>query len=326
MQLYPGADLRLKKHHGRAESLLLASYGLRATGATLNVWSKIAMAWAHRTSGSYYYRSVRQGSRVTKTYLGTGLLGELAEFFDAEERAERQDKGRRAWQQTRKDMEALDAQFSAWWNTRSAIIDATLTANGYYRHHRGAWRKRADPKALRQLLNKANKGNKQAFDTCVYGVPGTAWFWEEAGNMAYQAQEACSRPSGRKCPPHPRSPAAEMCGPAPGPGRRSPTPIERLLVDRIVLCWLHLHYAEALYAQNMLQLSLMQHEFYQRRLSMAQRRYLSAITALAQVRRLQVPNVQVNIAEQQLNVAAIATAQPHQPHAERTVISSRARG
>jgi len=48
------------------------------------------MAWAHRTSGRYYYRSVRQGSRVTKTYLGTGLLGELAEFLDAEERAERQ--------------------------------------------------------------------------------------------------------------------------------------------------------------------------------------------------------------------------------------------
>lgn len=37
MQLYPGADLRLKKHHGRAEALLLAAYGLRATGATQKV-------------------------------------------------------------------------------------------------------------------------------------------------------------------------------------------------------------------------------------------------------------------------------------------------
>ena len=37
IQLYPGADLRLKKHHGRAEALLLASYGLRATGATRKV-------------------------------------------------------------------------------------------------------------------------------------------------------------------------------------------------------------------------------------------------------------------------------------------------
>ena len=30
MQLFPGADLRLKKHHGRAEALLLAWYGLRS--------------------------------------------------------------------------------------------------------------------------------------------------------------------------------------------------------------------------------------------------------------------------------------------------------
>lgn len=35
MQLYPGADLRRKKDHGRAEALLLASYGLRLQGAVL---------------------------------------------------------------------------------------------------------------------------------------------------------------------------------------------------------------------------------------------------------------------------------------------------
>jgi hypothetical protein len=29
MQLYPGADLRRKKDHGRAEALLLAHYGWR---------------------------------------------------------------------------------------------------------------------------------------------------------------------------------------------------------------------------------------------------------------------------------------------------------
>ena len=37
MQLYSGADLRRKWDHGRAEALLLASYGLRATGATRKV-------------------------------------------------------------------------------------------------------------------------------------------------------------------------------------------------------------------------------------------------------------------------------------------------
>ena len=32
MQLFPGAELRRKKDHGRAEALLLALYGQRASG------------------------------------------------------------------------------------------------------------------------------------------------------------------------------------------------------------------------------------------------------------------------------------------------------
>ena len=52
-------------------------------------------------------------------------------------------------------------------------------------------------------------------------------------------------------------------------------------------------------------------QFYQRRLSLAQSRYLSAIRTLAQVRRLQVPAVQVNIAREQLNVAALGA--PRRP-------------
>lgn len=99
------------------------------------------MAWAHRTSGRYYYRSVRYGNRVTKTYLGTGLLGELAAEMDAEQRAKRQATAD-AWRQARTDMEALDAQFTAWWDTSTTLVNAWLTAAGYYRHERGPWRKR----------------------------------------------------------------------------------------------------------------------------------------------------------------------------------------
>ena len=51
----------------------------------------------------------------------------LAAELDAEERAERQAKAE-AWKQARKDMEALDAQFTAWWNASSTLIDAYLTA------------------------------------------------------------------------------------------------------------------------------------------------------------------------------------------------------
>ena len=80
-------------------------------------------------------------------------------------------------------------------------------------------------------------------------------------------------------------------------------PLERLLIDRVGLCWLHLHYAEGTYAQKMDGLDGAWDEAYQRRIDRAQRRYLQAIRTLAQVRRLAAPvtTVQVNVAEHQVN-------------------------
>ncbi len=45
--------------------------------------------------------------------------------------------------------------------------------------------------------------------------------------------------------------------------------------------------------------------FHQQRIERAQRRYLAAIKALAQVRKLGVPAVQVNIGDKQINVAGV---------------------
>ena len=89
----------------------------------------------------------------------------------------------------------------------------------------------------------------------------------------------------------------ELAGP-------EPTPLERLLVDRIVVCWLNAAYAEALHAQRLRDgASLREAEFHQRRTERAQRQLLRAVQALATVRRLLGPVVQVNIADQQINVA-----------------------
>jgi hypothetical protein len=84
----------------------------------------------------------------------------------------------------------------------------------------------------------------------------------------------------------------EMAGPI-------PSPPERLLVERSVLCWLHLHCAEATYV-TITALSIRQAEFHQAQISKAHARYLSTIRTLAQVRRLGVPAVQVNIGPQQV--------------------------
>jgi hypothetical protein len=91
---------------------------------------------------------------------------------------------------------------------------------------------------------------------------------------------------------------AELAGP-------TPAPLERLLVERIVTCWLHLHYLEVQCAGRE-SMALELATYYQRALSAAQKRYLSAIRTLAVVRKLAVPVLQVNIARKQVNVAGPA--------------------
>lgn len=89
---------------------------------------------------------------------------------------------------------------------------------------------------------------------------------------------------------------AELLGPA-------PTALERLLVERVAATWLHLHHLEAVYAgKGSMALTLA--AYYQKAITAAQKRYLAAIKGLAEVRRLALPVLQVNVARRQVNVAA----------------------
>lgn len=80
-------------------------------------------------------------------------------------------------------------------------------------------------------------------------------------------------------------------------------PLEKLLVKQIVLCWLQLGYIEYQYNSLLTQgnTAINSANFWEQRLSAAQRRYLRALETLARVRRLNLPAVQVNIGAQQVN-------------------------
>ena len=84
-----------------------------------------------------------------------------------------------------------------------------------------------------------------------------------------------------------------------------PTILEKLLADQIVLCWQHVRYVEIRYGQAR-NYTFTEGDYYQRSLDRAQKRYLKAIKALAHMRKLRLPPVQVNIATKggkQINVA-----------------------
>lgn len=83
----------------------------------------------------------------------------------------------------------------------------------------------------------------------------------------------------------------------------APSPLERLLVERVVATWFQLQYFEALHAQSFKgSMSLAQSDHFQKRIDRAQGRHLSAIKTLAQVRKMG-PSVQINIADKQINTA-----------------------
>jgi hypothetical protein len=82
-----------------------------------------------------------------------------------------------------------------------------------------------------------------------------------------------------------------------------PTSLERLLVERVAATWLQVQCYETLYAQNARKMTMAQGEHHQRRIDKAHNRHLSAVRALAQVRKMG-PAVQINIAERQVNTTS----------------------
>jgi len=96
------------------------------------------MAWEARNgSGRYFTRSKRVGGRVVREYIGTGPAAELAAEADAARRAQREQE-QRAWNRTKREIEASEDALERF---REAVSGLLVNA-GFYRHHRGEWRRR----------------------------------------------------------------------------------------------------------------------------------------------------------------------------------------
>ena len=81
-------------------------------------------------------------------------------------------------------------------------------------------------------------------------------------------------------------------------------PLEKAIISHVALCWLRLQVIEKQYSGMQAgSMTLSQGDYWERRLSAAQRRYLRAVETLARLRRLRVPALQVNIGEKQINIA-----------------------
>lgn len=84
----------------------------------------------------------------------------------------------------------------------------------------------------------------------------------------------------------------------------NPIPVERLLVERVLACWLQVQDAELRAGRSQTDATIRQIDFNQRRMDATNRRFLAAVKTLALVRRLAVPALQINLADKQVNVLA----------------------
>jgi hypothetical protein len=160
-----------------------------------------------------------------------------------------------------------------------------------------------DSTAVNALLRRADAGDRDAVAALCGRCADGSLSWREFGDLAGQVRqkllntiagqnafvgEAVAREAGRL-----RRAWAGEC----------PTPLETALAERIAACWLLLHYFEAKYLEALGSLTWEQDAFHRKRIDQAERRYLRAIRELAQVRRLALPAVQLNIGDKQINVA-----------------------
>jgi hypothetical protein len=164
--------------------------------------------------------------------------------------------------------------------------------------------RRATVAKLRDLSEKAEDGDRDAalaLKAILDGSPDLAWrYIKGPGKMAEDALvDEFTRDedlASKELLKHQlESMRIEVAG-------ENPSPLERLLAERVVATWLQVQLFDAYYAVGMKGGTITQDEFRQKRLDRAHRRHLSAVRMLAQIRKMG-PAVQINIAEKQINTS-----------------------
>lgn len=164
--------------------------------------------------------------------------------------------------------------------------------------------RRATVAKLSTLIGKAQDGDEQAaldIRKILDGSPDLAWrFIKGPGKLAESALlDTFTKDddlSSRELLKHQlESMRIEVAG-------QEPSPLERLLAERVVATWLEVQLFSGLYAIGMKNETRSQGDYRQKRLDRAHRRHLSAVHALAQIRKMG-PAMQINIAEKQINTA-----------------------
>jgi hypothetical protein len=156
---------------------------------------------------------------------------------------------------------------------------------------------------LKNLVQQAQQGDTSILPTIRHLLDQVPELWENSHVLAHQVEKAWTNAlsghdlmSKEIIAREVEGLRSQLLGP-------QPTPLEKLLVDRICICWLAIQHSELHSAKRFSERAVVLTLSEEHRLDKVHHRFLSAIRELARVRKLLQPttNVQVNIGNHQTN-------------------------
>jgi hypothetical protein len=246
------------------------------------------MAW-DKTNGMYY-RSHREGKRVTREYFGKGEEARLAAALD--------DRKRR---RTQAEIAEAKAIRHTWESADRSLAQRRLDAHLLLRGVRliARWRRRGDGgptvdaasdnvmTELRELIEIGESGDKGVLSRVRHLLDRHEEITDHFGDAAKVATELWLKLYVGDNPVMAESTRrklvllrASIAGPV-------PTPLETLMVEQILIAWLQTHATEALHAQACLEKAsdaVVRER--QRQTEASRRLYAVSIKQLAELRKL----------------------------------------
>ncbi|MBX9624392.1 MAG: hypothetical protein K2X82_11340 [Gemmataceae bacterium] len=275
------------------------------------------MALEHRGGRVYRYTTERVGGRVVRRYGGSGRVAALGQqLADGTRELRRLD---RLGERLRVDrLEHQNARLRGWLAGVSAAVADALRAAGWHQHRREWRRKRGavmgplatvptadqvratwfppdlwamagelDP-AVREKGAKGDKAVAPAVAAFVDGNPAAAALWGDVGRRvlqrwvdSYAGDCLTTRRAVWRV-------ASDLRAGLAGP---SPSFLDGLLAERVVLGWVFLAWCESQYARRLAEQTYREAEFHHKRIEMAHRNLMSACRTLAKVKKAKLPDV-----------------------------------
>lgn len=271
-----------------------------------------------RNGRVYYYRKRRKDGRVVSEYMGHGIVAHWTFLQDSEEQRQREQQ-RLQLAALKEEQRRLDEAVNTYHDAVRKATAEVLKRLGYHRHKR-QWRlkRKQDAQMTGKTLEtithpeleeryfalmRAAQGKQKgkAIDEMQEYARAHPQMFDDFRFLKKTTLdvvlEFCSSDEVTRI--HLRGEADAMRRRL---GSEDALPLEQLLIDDIVHCWLRLMAIEQIYSRTINGgCSSAIVLFLEKRLSLAQRRYHRAIESLARTRGLLVrAGVQVNIAQNQV--------------------------